>query len=488
MQSLPISPQEAAIELLKRRAARRTVLGFTQYTSPRWFPSKLHRTICEQFDRIERGEIDRLMLLLPPQHGKSQIASRRYPAYSLGINPQHDVISASATHELAEDFGRDVRNCIQSLEYQQVFGDTRLAEDSQAKGKWGTNQGGSYYATGVGGALFGRGATRAIIDDPFASWEDAQSELSRARVWDWYTGTLYNRVRPQGAIVLIQHRMHEADLAGRLIEEMKAGKDRWEIVRLPAVDEGQALWPERYDLQALERIRVNTHPLKWSALYQQEPLPDEGTFFKRDWFEFFDPQKLPSCHFYTTGDFAVTEDGGDYTEIGTHGYSNGVLYLAVDGWYGRKTADVWIETLIDQANRWGSFAFFGESGPIRRAIEPFLIRRMRERVQYVRLEWLVRGHDKPTSSRPLQAMASMGKVKIADTAYGHRLLAQLLQFPLAQIDDGVDMAALMAMAIDQAHPAIVTPTKPVPPPRGPKTWDEHLKHAERSAGEVQRIR
>lgn len=480
-------------ELWRRRQARQTVEAFVQSTSERWQPGKLHKIVCEQFDRVERREIDRLMLLEPPQHGKSHIASRRYPAFTLGRDPTHDVISASATATLAEEFGRDVRNLINSKPYGHLFPATSLAEDSQAQGSWHTAQGGSYYAVGIGGALMGRGATRAIIDDPFASWEDAQSEQTRNRVWEWYTGTLYNRVRPTGAIVLIQHRMHEADLAGRLIEQMKAGKDKWEVVELPAINPaGEALWPERYDLRALERIRVNTHPLKWSALYQQNPLPDEGLFFKKEWFEFFDPAKVPRCHKYMSGDFAVTEGDGDWTEIATHGYSMGDLYLALDGWAGQTTADVWIEELLNQAVLHQPFCFFGEGGPIRRAIEPFLIRRMRERTMLkqaagIRCEWLTRGHDKPTMARPLQAMASMGKVKIADTPYGHRLLAQLLKFPAGQLDDGVDMAALMAMAIALAHPAIISPEIAPESPRGARTFDEVVRRHESRQDEYGRI-
>jgi len=178
------------------------------------------------------------MLLLPPQHGKSHIASRRYPAFTLGRDPRHDIISASATSTLAEEFGRDVRNLLATREYRALFS-TTLAEDSQAAGHWKTQEGGSYYAVGIGGALMGRGATRLIIDDPFATMADAQSENARDRVWDWYVGTAYNRVRPKGAIVLIQHRMHEDDLAGRLIERQKAGGDTWEIVLLPAIQDGQ---------------------------------------------------------------------------------------------------------------------------------------------------------------------------------------------------------------------------------------------------------
>jgi hypothetical protein len=420
-----------------------------------------------QADRVVRGEIDRLLLLCPPQHGKSEIISRRLPAYILGLNPAEDIISASATSDLAEGFGRDVRNCISSQEYQNVFPETQLAEDSQAKGKWNTRQGGGYYAVGVGGQLFGRGGM-AIVDDPFGSWADAQSELQREKVWDWYQGTLYNRIRPGKPIIVIQHRMHEDDLAGRLIEKQKQGGDKWEIINLPA-DINDPPWIERYDSQALQRIRDNTDPRQWSALYMQNPTPDEGTFFKREWFELFDPVKQKAGHAYPTGDFAVTEDGGDFTELATHRYCNDTLYLACEGWRGQTSADVWIERLIDQFARFKPMCFYGESGPIRRSIEPFLTRRMKERRTFCRLEWLTRGHDKPTMARPLQAMAAQGKVKIADTEYGHHLLTQLLQFPAGKLDDAVDMAALLPLAIDLAHPGIVRAVEPV---KKRDSWDD----------------
>ncbi len=403
------------------------------------------------------------MLLCPPQHGKSEASSRKLPAYILGRDPKEDIISASATAELAEGFGRDVRNCVASEEFRRLFPQTILAEDSQAKGRWNTRDGGSYYAVGVGGNLFGRGGM-AIVDDPVGSWTDAQSQLTKDKVWDWYRGTLYNRIRPGKPIILIQHRTAEDDLAGRLIEQQNHGGDRWEIVELPA-DVNDPPWPERYDRAALERIRINTDPRQWSALYLQNPTPEEGTFFKREWFEFVDPKKV-SGHKYTTGDFAVTEGDGDWTELGTHAFQDQILTLGVMGWSGQTSADVWIERLIDQFETHKPLCFFGESGPIRRSIEPFLTRRMRERRGYCRLEWLVRGHDKATMARPLQAMSAMKRVKIADTEYGHHLLSQLLQFPAGRLDDAIDMAALLPLAIDQAHPAISTVVeKPKPADR-----------------------
>lgn len=480
------SELELLQELLRRNQARRTLLDFTSYTTPNWRAGKIHRVICEQLDRVVNKEIDRLMLLCPPQHGKSTAASKRFPAYLLGKAPSLDVISASATAQLAEEFGREVRNCISSHEYRHLFPSTQLAEDSQARGRWNTSVGGGYYAVGMGGALMGRGGNLGIIDDPFATWDDAQSELSRDKAWDWYTGTFYNRLRPTAPIILIQHRMHEDDLAGRLIERQNFGGDKWEIVELPATLDNPP-WPERYNREALERIRVNSDPRKWSALYMQNPTPDDGTFFLKEWFEFFDPKKLPTCYKYMSGDFAVTDGGGDFTEIATHGYGDGNLYLAIEGYRGQSTADIWIERMIDQIEKWQPFCFFGESGPIRRAIEPFLLRRMAERITFCRTEWLVRGSDKPTTARPLQAMSSMGKVKIADTDYGHQLLSQLLRFPAGKYDDGVDMAALMAMAIYQAHPAITAQPVTIEPPRGARTIDEMVRRYEQRQSAIERI-
>ena len=185
-------------------------------------------------------------------------------------------------------------------EFQTVFPDVTLAEDSKAAGKWNTRQGGSYYAVGVGSNILGRGANKVMIDDPFGSMEDAESEVIREKVWKWYCGTIYNRLQPGGAIVLIGHRLHPDDLHGRLIEQMKVGgdyADRWEIVNLPAIAQepselndwlvdplgrkpGEALWKESFPVPALERIRRNSaFPRYWYALYQQNPIPDEGDMF-----------------------------------------------------------------------------------------------------------------------------------------------------------------------------------------------------------------
>src|ERR1700724_3362339 len=151
-----VTVERAAEELLKRMDAAENLISFTEYTFKNYETAAIHRIIASQLERIEQGDIDRLMLLVPPRHGKSELASRRFPAFFLGRHPDRQFISASATGSLAEDFGRDVRNIIDSPEYRVLF-DTRLAEDSKAKGRWNTHQDGSYYAIGVNAAIMGRG-------------------------------------------------------------------------------------------------------------------------------------------------------------------------------------------------------------------------------------------------------------------------------------------------------------------------------------------
>lgn len=296
------APTANAVRYIKEQAQRRLLMlrarrhfrSFVEWTTPNWKPSRIHTEICTAFDMVLRGETDRLMLLCPPQHGKSLIASKRAPAYFLGLNPTWEIICVSATSTLSEEFGGDVRDCVASPEYRELFPEVQLSQDTAAKWRWKTTQGGGYVALGVGSQLMGRGAELAIIDDPFANWDEAQSPAEQERVWRWYRGTFYNRVRPNaGAIIVIQHRMHVNDLAGRLLAEQEKGGDKWHVVKL-AADLDNPPWPERYNRAALERIRANTDSRQWSALYMQEPIAPGGGEFKRDWLNFYDgpPERL----------------------------------------------------------------------------------------------------------------------------------------------------------------------------------------------------
>lgn len=436
---------------LTARQARKSLLSFTEYTNPAYKGANHHRLIADKLEAVERGEIDRLMIFMPPRHGKSELASKRFPAWCLGRQPRRQIIAASYNSDLANDFGRNVRNIVAEPEFGQVFPSVSLAPDSQAANRMNTNHGGTYVAAGVGTAVTGRGADIALIDDPFKDREEADSERRRDVVWDWYRSTLFTRLMPGGAIVLIQTRWHEDDLAGRLLE---AEGDQWEVLDLPAINTaGEALWPEWYDIEALERIKATVGPREWSALYQQQPQPDEGTFFQRAWFKEWD--KLPDVRYYGTSDYAVTDGGGDYTVHRIWGVdSTGSIYR-VDGWRGRTTSDVWIEEKLNLIAKYKPMAWFGEGGVIQKAIEPMLRRRMLERKVFCRLEWLPSVQDKPTRARSFQAMAASGRVYFERGAD----LGEHLVFPAGKNDDDVDCSSLIGRAIDQAHPAIVKVTE-----------------------------
>lgn len=439
---------------VQTNAARQSLLAFTEYTLPQYQAAAHHRLIAEKLEAVERGETDRLMIFMPPRHGKSELASKRFPAWCLGRNPKRQIIAASYNSDLASDFGRSVRNIVAEPEYAQVFPGVTLSPDSQAANRFSTNAKGIYVAAGVGTAVTGRGADIALIDDPFKDREEADSERRRDLVWDWYRSTLYTRLMPGGAIILIQTRWHEDDLAGRLLEQ---GADKWEVLELPALhpDRG-ALWPEWYDEDALREIRDTIGPREWSALFQQRPQPDEGTFFRRGYFRNW--SGLPSLRYYGTSDYAVTDSGGDYTVLTIWGIdSQGDVYRVAQ-WRGQTSSDEWIEAQLDLVAKYKPLAFFGEGGVIQKAIEPMLRRRMRERGHHCRLEWLPSVADKPTRARSFQAMAATGRVYFEQGAD----LSEFLVFPAGKNDDEVDSASLIGRAIDQAHPAIVEQSRSDP--------------------------
>lgn len=423
----------------------------------------------EALERVEAGLCDRLMVFMPPRHGKSEKTSKRFPSWYLGRNPKRQIIAASYNSDLATDFGREVRNIMASPEYGEVFPKVALRQDSRAADRMNTDHGGAYFAAGVGTATTGRGAHLGLIDDPFKDRADADSEIQREKVWNWYRSTFFTRLMPGGAIVLVQTRWHEDDLAGRLLELQGRVEDggEWTVLDLPAIDEaGKPLWPEWYDREALDRIKATIGPREWSALYQQRPQPDEGTFFQRAWFKEWETR--PDLRYYGTSDYAVTDGDGDYTVHRIWGIDASGCVYRVDGWRGQATSDVWIEKKLDLIAKYKPLAWFGEGGVIQKAIEPMLKRRMLERKAFCRLEWLPSVHDKPTRARSFQAMAASGRVYFEKGAE----LSEYLSFPAGKHDDEVDTASLIGRAIDQAHPAMIAPRNDTK--RGDR-WDRAFK-------------
>lgn len=436
--------------------ARRSLIDFTCYTNKQYQPAAHHRLIAEKLEAIERGEIDRLMINMPPRHGKSELGSRRFPAWFLGRNPSATIMSASYNLDKAEEFGGEVRDIVRGHMYRNLFPEVELKEDTRAKGFWRTSQGGFYISAGVGTALTGRGTVGPIvlIDDPLKDRAEADSERHRENVKQWYSSVVLSRF-PK-AIVVVQTRWHEDDLTGWLLSEQARGGDKWDILELPAISpDGQALWPDFYPIEVLQRLKRSTIPRDWSALYQQRPAPDDGDYFKRDWFRYYD-DKPKHLRIYGASDYAVTEGDGDYTVHLVVGIDTEDNLYVLDLWRGQTSSDKWIGAWVDLVRQWKPLMWVEEQGQIVKSIGPFLDKRMREERVYCRREQVASAHDKPTRSRSIQARTAMGKVYLPSKApWMQDFTQELLVFPAGKHDDMVDAFGLIGRMLDDMAPAFV---------------------------------
>jgi predicted phage terminase large subunit-like protein len=447
-------------------------LSYAAYQWPGYRDAPHHRLIARKLEAVERGEIKRLMIFMPPRHGKSMLASEFFPAWYLGRNPGDYVIAATYAQDLADDFGRKVRNQIQDESFGEIFPGVKLKDDSAAVRRFHiaqpaealqTTQAGAYFAVGVGGPLTGRGAHLLLIDDPIKNREEADSETIRRRTQNWYTSTAYTRLMPGGRVVVIQTRWHEDDLAGWLLKEHK--QEGWDVLDLPAIgDDGKALWPEQYDITTLEGIRAAIGPRDWSALYQQRPTPDEGNFFKAEWLKPYDHKPDPkTMRVYGGSDYAVTADGGDYTVHAVVGLDpEGRMYL-LDLWRKQAASDEWVESFCDLVKQWKPLSWAEEQGQIRAGVGPYIDRRQRERQAWcVREQFPTRG-DKAVRAQSIRGrMALEGLYVPIHAPWYAELRSELLSFPAGKHDDQVDALGLVGQLLDKmmAGSKPSTPEKP----------------------------
>lgn len=437
------------------------LIAYAAYQWPGYTDAPHHREIARHLEAVERGEITRLMITMPPRHGKSMLASEFFPAWYMGRNPDHYVVTATYAQELADDFGRKVKNQIEDQSFQLIFPGVGLADDSKSakrfhiEGQLGgyehvTTQRGAFYAVGVGGPLTGRGAHLLLIDDPVKNREEADSEVMRKKVKDWYTSTAYTRLMPGGRIVIIQTRWHEDDLSGWLLAEH--GHEGWVQLDLPAInDAGEALWPEQYPLEALERIQRALPPRDWSALYQQRPSPETGDYFKREWI--IPVQALPpkeEMKIYGASDYAVTADGGDYTVHAIVGIDTiGRMYL-LDLWRQQASSDVWVDALCALVRRWKPIGWAEETGQIKSGVGPFLVKRMMETGSFVYREQFPTRGDKAVRAQSIRGrMAMQGLHVPADAPWLSDFISELMSFPVGVHDDQVDAIGLVGQLMDR---------------------------------------
>lgn len=269
-----------------------------------WFNRIIAAELQQFYFDVMVGKQPRLIIQAPPRSGKSELFSRRFPAWAFGQNPNLQMIAASYSADLSSRMNRDVQRIIDSEEYAGVFPETSFSSNTSASINSQKNirnseifeiagHAGAYRSAGVGGGITGMGADIAIIDDPVKDAKEANSQTYRDSVWDWYTSTFYTRLSPKSGILLGMTRWHEDDLAGRLLADMKNGGDQWRVVSFPAIaeedeqyrKEGDALHPERYDLTHLTKIKKAVGSQAWNALYQQRPSSKGGDVIKRAWFK-----------------------------------------------------------------------------------------------------------------------------------------------------------------------------------------------------------
>ncbi len=303
------------IQEIRLAKARKGLSYFTLHTKPDYLLGWVHKEICDELDRFLQDVADkkspRLIITMPPRSGKSELVSRRFPAFALGRNPELQIIATSYSSDLSQRFNRDVQRVIDDEQYFELFPKTKLNNSRVRTDSRGSyirtsdlfeivGHAGAYRSCGVGGGITGQGADILIIDDPIKDRAQAASKTIRDSIWDWYTSTAYTRLSPGGGVIVMATRWHTDDLIGRLIQRMGEG-DTFRIVNYPAIAEhdelhrkaGEALHPERYPLSTLLQIKKTIGSRDWEALYQQHPVPDGGALFKLEWFRRWTATSLP---------------------------------------------------------------------------------------------------------------------------------------------------------------------------------------------------
>ncbi|WP_257616528.1 phage terminase large subunit [Rodentibacter ratti] len=366
--------ESLSINNLNLELARRNLLDFTLETKPDfvtgWFNEIIAKELQQFYQDVIDGKQPRLMIFAPPRSGKSELFSRRFPAWAFGKNPDLQVIACSYSADLASRMNRDVQRIMDDEKYHDIFPHSSLNNKriTTISGQALRNSEifeiighkGAYRSAGVGGGITGMGADIAIIDDPVKDAKEANSQTVRDGVWDWYTTTLYTRLSPKSGVLLGMTRWHEDDLAGRLLQEMDNGGDQWRVVSFPAIaeqneehrKEGEALHPERFSLERLEKIKMAVGSHTWNALYQQRPSSKGGGIIKGEWFKYYS-QLPPDIKFKSIyADTAQkTKEHNDYTVFIVAGKSSDNRVYILDLIRGKWEAPELERTLYQTWNK-----------------------------------------------------------------------------------------------------------------------------------------
>ena len=455
-QVLPtLSPQEKA-ELLKdleERAARASkeigkdsMLGFATHVYPGFKIGPHHRKLSRIFEDVIAGKKKRVIINIAPRHGKSEFSSYLFPAYFLGKFPEKKIIMGTHTASLSEDFGRRVRNLIESEEYQELFPDTRVADDQKAAGKWSTGAGGQYYAAGVGGALAGRGADLFVIDDPHSEQDvKSNSRLAFDTAWAWFQTGPLQRLMPGGAIIVIMTRWSLLDLTGKLIDYQIRNPEAepWEIVELPAIlPSGKPLWPEQWPLEMLEKTKASLDPRYWNAQYMQQPTSESSAIITRKSWRIWEADEPPTCEYIIQSwDTAYeTKNSSDFSACTTWGVfyneeeNDQPQVILLDAFKDRMAFPELKQTALKHYKEWEPDAFIVE----KKAAGAPLIQELRATGIPVQEFSPSRGNDKMVRVNAVADLFSSGKVWAPDTRWAREVIEEVAAFPVGEHDDFVD--------------------------------------------------
>lgn len=485
--------------------ARDDLLVYTKFTMPHpdapddvsrslYEDEQFHRLVAKALQDWESGKTPQLIFVMPPRHGKTEMATKRLAAWVSGRHPDWDLAVASYSDTMAADFGADTRAILTSSQHRQVFPDYRLRRGGSAKDNIQTERGGRLVFVGRGGALTGRGMNAGMGDDLFKDHAEASSQTIRDQAWNWFVKVFMTRRMGLKLVLLTMTRWHSDDIIGRLTdpenqhynaEEAK----KWKIIRLPALAEeddplgrkpGEALWPARYDADFLESQR-RMDPLGFEALYQQNPTVADGTLFQRENIRYYEPKDLPDeLRFYCASDHAVaTEQRNDPScliKVGVDRYDN--VYI-LDCYWRRAKTDVVVEAMLDMGagGNMRPLIWWAERGHISKSIGPFLRKRMSETGRYINVVEVTPVGDKAQRAQSIAARVAMGKVLFPKASWWtEKAINELMAFPNGTHDDFVDALAYIGLGLPRQVKASAPPKASSAPRFGTIEW---VKYAEK---------
>ena len=439
-------------EKTKQSKVHDSFLDFVKHVWPEFIEGKHHKKIADKFNQIASGKIKRLIINMPPRHTKSEFASYLLPSWMVGRRPDLKIIQTTHTTELAIRFGRKAKTLMDSPEYKEVF-KTRLREDSQAAGKWETEQGGEYFAAGVGSAITGRGADLLIIDDPHSE-QDAMNVTALERAYEWYTSGPRQRLQPGGAIVVVMTRWNMKDLTGMLLKSQKELKsDKWEIIEFPAIlPSNKPVWPEYWKKEELEGVKASISVGKWNAQWMQNPTAEEGAIIKREWWKVWEKDAIPPLqHIIQSYDTAfLKKETADYSAITTWGVfqpndDSPPNLILLDALKDRLEFPELRKTALEQYRYWNPETVIIES----KASGLPLTYELRKMGIPVINYTPSKGNDKHARVNAVAPLFESGVIWAPDHKFAEEVIEECASFPYGDHDDLVDSMTQAVMRFRQ---------------------------------------